>query len=193
MPHRIATLQDYWVQSELFIIDPYRWFFIIIFPIINIHFIHLGDVQNLWYPLVNLHMENHHFCMGQSTLKSSCSFSQSSKSLHRCSFCWPFPGPFSAEPFPGPSDVTSRNCGTRRLMVSPAAMAGNHSRAVYNVNLGSMEYLPNGEKMLGKTWKKTSTNGIKWGFNMILLGIDHWMCWLIDVGKIVGIWNRLAE
>jgi len=55
-------------------------------------------------------------------------------------------------------------------------MAGNHSRAVYNVNLGSMEYLPNGEKMLGKTWKKPSTNGIKWGFNMILLGIDHWMC-----------------
>lgn len=63
-------------------------------------------------------------------------------------------------------------------MVSPAAMAGNHSRAVYNVNLGmkhgmSAEW---GKKMLGKTWKKPSANGIKWGFNMILLGIDHWMC-----------------
>jgi hypothetical protein len=33
-----------------------------------------------------------------------------------------------------------------------------------------------GKKMLGKTWKKPSANGIKWGFNMILLGIDHWMC-----------------
>lgn len=41
----------------------------------------------------------------------------------------------------GPSarDVTSRNCGTLRLIVSPAAMEGNHSKAVYKVNLTSRE------------------------------------------------------
>ena len=36
------------------------------------------------------------------------------------------------------SNVTSRNCGTRRLMVSPAAMDGNQSSAVYRVNLRNL-------------------------------------------------------